>query len=254
MKVESFVKILGSDFYTGVPDSQLKALCKNKYWVLLQLNTVAAIIGNFSSGVAVYFTTYNMGSTTLSAVMMSLISISGMVGAFIIIPFIKKFDARDIVLWSNVVNLFVCIFMWFFAESSTTMLLVTFFIKNVFSGMSMGISGSLMGRVIDYGDWKFGERLDGISFAGQGLVQKAGNALGNAALGIILTAVGYVGGAGSISDSALFGIKVLYLGAPVVSCAIVVIIMIFFNLTKEKSDMMRREIDARNAKRMEAVG
>lgn len=27
MKVESFVKILGADFYTGVPDSQLKALC-----------------------------------------------------------------------------------------------------------------------------------------------------------------------------------------------------------------------------------
>ena len=27
MKVESFVRIIGSDFYTGVPDSQLKALC-----------------------------------------------------------------------------------------------------------------------------------------------------------------------------------------------------------------------------------
>lgn len=27
MKVESFVNIIGSDFYTGVPDSQLKALC-----------------------------------------------------------------------------------------------------------------------------------------------------------------------------------------------------------------------------------
>ncbi len=27
MKVENFVKIIGADFYTGVPDSQLKALC-----------------------------------------------------------------------------------------------------------------------------------------------------------------------------------------------------------------------------------
>ena len=27
MKVEKFVEILGADFYTGVPDSQLKALC-----------------------------------------------------------------------------------------------------------------------------------------------------------------------------------------------------------------------------------
>jgi phosphonopyruvate decarboxylase len=27
MKVESLVRIIGADFYTGVPDSQLKALC-----------------------------------------------------------------------------------------------------------------------------------------------------------------------------------------------------------------------------------
>ena len=27
MKVERFIEIIGSDFYTGVPDSQLKALC-----------------------------------------------------------------------------------------------------------------------------------------------------------------------------------------------------------------------------------
>ena len=27
MEVKEFVRILGADFYTGVPDSQLKALC-----------------------------------------------------------------------------------------------------------------------------------------------------------------------------------------------------------------------------------
>ena len=27
MKVEKLVEIIGSDFYSGVPDSQLKALC-----------------------------------------------------------------------------------------------------------------------------------------------------------------------------------------------------------------------------------
>ena len=27
MQVETFVRVLNADFYTGVPDSQLKALC-----------------------------------------------------------------------------------------------------------------------------------------------------------------------------------------------------------------------------------
>ena len=36
MKVEKLVEIINSDFYTGVPDSQLKALCNylmNKYGI-----------------------------------------------------------------------------------------------------------------------------------------------------------------------------------------------------------------------------
>ena len=36
MKVEKLLEIIGADFYTGVPDSQLKALCNylmNKYGI-----------------------------------------------------------------------------------------------------------------------------------------------------------------------------------------------------------------------------
>ena len=36
MKVESFVRCLGADFYTGVPDSQLKALCN---WLMATYGT-----------------------------------------------------------------------------------------------------------------------------------------------------------------------------------------------------------------------
>ena len=33
MKVESLFKIINSEFYTGVPDSQLKALCSDCSWL-----------------------------------------------------------------------------------------------------------------------------------------------------------------------------------------------------------------------------
>lgn len=49
MNVESFVDILGSDFYTGVPDSQLKALCNylmNKYGIDAGHHIIAANEGN----------------------------------------------------------------------------------------------------------------------------------------------------------------------------------------------------------------
>ncbi len=49
MKVEDFVKIIGSDFYTGVPDSQLRSLCDylyNTYGINGKNHIIAANEGN----------------------------------------------------------------------------------------------------------------------------------------------------------------------------------------------------------------
>lgn len=57
MKVEKFVKIIGSDFYTGVPDSQLKALCNylmDTYGIDSKHHIIAANEGNCTALAAGY--------------------------------------------------------------------------------------------------------------------------------------------------------------------------------------------------------
>ena len=57
MRVEKFVEILGSDFYAGVPDSQLKALCNyliNTYGVDGDHHIIAANEGNCTAIAAGY--------------------------------------------------------------------------------------------------------------------------------------------------------------------------------------------------------
>ncbi len=57
MKVESFVNIIGSDFYTGVPDSQLKALCNylmDRYGIDPKHHVIAANEGNCTALAAGY--------------------------------------------------------------------------------------------------------------------------------------------------------------------------------------------------------
>ena len=49
MKVENLIKILGAEFYSGVPDSQLKALCNyliEKYGIDCKHHLIAANEGN----------------------------------------------------------------------------------------------------------------------------------------------------------------------------------------------------------------
>ncbi len=57
MKVESLVKIIGTDFYTGVPDSQLKALCNylmDTYGINQRHHIIAANEGNCTALAAGY--------------------------------------------------------------------------------------------------------------------------------------------------------------------------------------------------------
>ena len=58
MKVESLVQIIGADFYTGVPDSQLKALCNylmNTYGIDKKHHIIAANEGNCTALAAGYY-------------------------------------------------------------------------------------------------------------------------------------------------------------------------------------------------------
>lgn len=58
MKVEKLVEIIGSDFYTGVPDSQLKALCDylmNTYGIDQKHHIIAANEGNCTALAAGYY-------------------------------------------------------------------------------------------------------------------------------------------------------------------------------------------------------
>ena len=58
MKVEKLVKIIGSDFYTGVPDSQLKALCNylmHIYGIDPHHHVIAANEGNCTALAAGYY-------------------------------------------------------------------------------------------------------------------------------------------------------------------------------------------------------
>lgn len=57
MKIEEFVNILGADFYTGVPDSQLKPLCNylmNTYGIDRHHHIIAANEGNCAALAAGY--------------------------------------------------------------------------------------------------------------------------------------------------------------------------------------------------------
>ena len=67
-----------------------------------------------------------------------------------------------------------------------------------------------MADVDDYGEWKTGKRITGISFSGNLFFLKVGLAVAGAMVGFLLSWYGYDAGAKTQSTSALNGIVLLF--------------------------------------------
>ena len=67
-----------------------------------------------------------------------------------------------------------------------------------------------MSDVDDYGEWKTGKRITGISFSGNLFFLKVGLAVAGAMVGFLLSWYGYDAGAKAQSASALNGIVLLF--------------------------------------------
>ncbi|MGN0202988.1 MAG: MFS transporter [Coprococcus sp.] len=225
----------------------LAQLVKNKYWVIYQLYNLSGTFGmGFSMGSMAYFCQYCLNDMSKMAVLISLTTIPMLVGNLIVIPFIKRIDARTLTIFGTAGTAVFALLMWIFGVKSFTLLCVFFVIKMTFNGISMAAYGSLMGRVIDYGEWKFNNRMDGLSFAGQSVVSKITNAMATVVVGAILTVTGYVGG-GVISEGAVSAISFMYLGAPFIATSVSLLMIFMFNLSQKRVDEMRAEINARNS-------
>ncbi len=229
--------------------SDFGKLVSNKYWLMMQVVGMANNVGiGFMFGVAAYFTTYVLGNMAYLGAIYGTLSIGMMCGIFMAAPLIIKFDSRNVgILGSFVaaIGMGIAAIGIMALDKNMTVFYAGLFIRQLGTGCLMSINNDITARVIDYGEWKDGMRLDGLTFSGTSVMGKIMSALATALLGFILTATGYVGGAESLAPSALSAIKTLFLIVPGVACAVGGFAYIFFDLSNTKIVRIREEIAER---------
>jgi len=106
----------------------------------------------------------------------------------------------------------------------------------------------MMSDVDDYGDWKFGKRLTGISFAGNLFMLKMGLAVAGAIVAWILSFTGYVANKPEQNAQTIQGIVIMFSLLPMVSYFISAFMVRYFKLNntlveKIKVDLAKRELE-----------
>lgn len=119
---------------------------------------------------------------------------------------------------------------------------------------SFGIGGlftlmmSMTADVIDLDELQTGQRREGIFGAIYWWMVKFGFAIAGGLTGTILTLVGFDSGIAVQSPEAITGLRLFFSGLPIVGTLIAIMIMWNYDVTEERANAIREQLEARKRK------
>lgn len=224
----------------------LHALIHNKYWILLMTTTFLSFISSGLTGVNVYYAQFILQSTDYMGLITLCSMLPIMIGALGMAPLVSKFGGRNVCLVGSACSLTGCLIVMIHA-TSPVFLGVGLVVKNL-GASALAVCGfSMMGDTVEYSDWKFHVRPDGLSYSAVTFGEKVGAALGTVIVSGLMASTGYIQKAEVQTDLALFGIKAIFLYIPIIISIISIVLMAFYDLD-QKYDQILEDLKARQAR------
>jgi GPH family glycoside/pentoside/hexuronide:cation symporter len=189
---------------------------KNDQWVRILLLTFCNVCPGFIRMAAtMYYVTYVMQqSTSFASLFIALGVVGMMVGSALAKPLTDRFCKLKVFFWTNILlAAFSCGF-YFLNPQFTSLIVAAYFLLNILHQIPSPLHWSLMADVDDYGEWKTGKRITGISFSGNLFFLKVGLAVAGAMVGFLMSLSGYQADAVSQSAGALNSIVLLFTVIP----------------------------------------
>ena len=207
-------------------------LFKNKYFLLVAVIFVVdyTILG-VNNGLRIYYARDVLGNAGLMGTLTLCFILPKMLGN-LVFPYVNKFLGK----WKSLmlgygVELLGLLIMAFTETSFTTAAIGL---------VCLGIGGiphnaglfAMVADVIDYGEWKTGVRLDGLTNSVTSFGMKVGAGIGSAIVGWGLAWAAYEGSLATQTASTIAGIKDVFTFVPIVLIIVGLIALFFCNLDK----------------------
>ncbi|MBN3042836.1 MULTISPECIES: glycoside-pentoside-hexuronide (GPH):cation symporter [Pectobacterium] len=192
--------------------ADLRDVWKNDQWPRILLLTLCNVCPGFIRMAAtMYYVTWVMGkSASFASLFISLGVVGMMFGSALAKPLTDRFCKLKVFFWVNIALAIFSSTFYFFNPHLTSFILVMYFLLNVLHQIPSPLHWSLMADVDDYGEWKTGKRITGISFSGNLFFLKVGLAIAGAMVGFLLSYYGYDANAPQQNAEAMNGIIMLF--------------------------------------------
>ncbi len=217
----------------------LKVLFQNKYWIYITQILILIFVGmTINGGSTIYYAQTVMGNTGAVGMLATACSLTQIVAMFLVAGIIKRFGKRNVMIVGSVVSVLGYIVIGL-AVSNVQMLLAGNIIRGIGNAGIAACMFAMVSDTIEYGEWKTGIRIEGLTNSAASFGFKVGGGLGAAAIGWVLAAAGYVGTAKVQSASAIFAIKSLYVYIPVIITLVQIGVLFLYKLDEEYPSILK---------------
>lgn len=224
----------------------LNKLFHNRYWVIVLVsNLFVNIIYALSSASGTYYAKYILGNDNLVGIMGAVGMIPTLIGFIAVGPMAKKFGLRKTLLISFFLGILGNAIRVFRPDSFT--LCITVGLLGTFATIPMMcLGGTMTSLAMDYNDYKYHNKIIGMSASASSFGSKVSSGIGASLVGWILGITGFVGNMEVITPAVRYGIYTFSLYIPLAMFIGLFIMISKFDLESKYGQMMQ-EIDARKA-------
>lgn len=229
----------------GNISKDLKLLLKNKPLVISISTVFIGAVGAIARmSLLTYYVIYVVGSYTMISAVFTTLTVCQIIGTATLPWGTKKFGKKGYMIILLLINAASDLVLFFNGHPTIAFVLAV----SVVGGFSQGagaISYGMMCDSIDYGDYKFGIRNEGISSSLMSFSVKLASAITGSLSIWLLAATGYVAGAQQ-SASAITGINVIVNLIPAILQLVGIIPLIWYKLDSKKMDEIAIALKERN--------
>ena len=233
------------DYSVSTPSilSLFQFLFSNKYLLIFNGALILCSITNTLMPSLNYFVKYNLGKESL----IPIVTLAAMLPSLFVPVFlpglVKRFGKKLILLTSVVLFIIASILSYYAGYDNFVTVLVLTGIRGIGYSVPVILTGMFTVDCVEYGAFRSGHRLEGITFSAQTFTAKLTSAISGAASSFLLAYYGYK--ANEIqSEKALDGIFKMFTIFPVAGYILMFFIIFFFYKLKESDveEMMKKTV------------
>jgi glucuronide carrier protein len=227
----------------------MNTLLTNRPLLILCASMLCILIGTVSkSASSIYFARYVLGDARQFFIIVGVTTLLGTLLAVPLVPLLVSRAGKKAVFLLGLIVSSAGYLALFFAPITSNAWIFCSLAVAGFGNMTAGAVGwALVADTVEYGEWRTGVRIEGLSYSFFSFSRKCGQALGGSVPAILLTTSGYIPNLAEQSDSARLGIQQAMALVPAVAFALGFVLMLFYPLTDRRFADLLREIEKRRA-------